>query len=200
MQFCSQCGIKMEDDARFCASCGKAVSIVSAPAPQQTAASPDAQKVLARLPNAKKMKMMGLFDIYTVVFTSEQAVFAKLSNEILKDVVRKSQAQSKAEGKGMFARVGAQMKAYYNASSRYLEMTPGQILSEDKNNYALPHGAVSSLKVKRGMGAGDEDGPGDPYVEVEWESTAGKYKYRFDAEENDVVLILEQFYPGKIRR
>jgi len=152
------------------------------------------------LPQAKKMKMMGLFDSYTIVFTAERALFARLSGDVLKDVVKKSQEQSKAEGKGVFARVGAQMKAFFNASQRYLEMTPAAILAEDKNNFALPHASVSSLKIKRRLEAGDEDGPGDPYLELEWEASSGKYKFRVDMEEKDALEILNRFYGGKIRR
>jgi hypothetical protein len=152
------------------------------------------------LPNAKKMKMMGLFDAFTVIFTADRVIFAKLTNEVIKDVIRQSQERSKAEGKGMFARIGAQMKAFYSASSRYLSMSPEQILAEDKNNFALPHAAIYSLKLKRGLSPGDEDGPGDPYIDVEWESQSGKYKFRFDQEEKDLLPVLLQFYPGKIRK
>ena len=214
MPFCSQCGTKMIEADRFCGSCGNPAAAYSMASASQVANSglqygqpvfqPTPtyanQGVLSMLPNAKKMKMMGLYDTFTIVFTADQAIFAKLTSEVLKDAVRKSQEQSKAEGKGVFARIGAQMQAFYNASERYLALTPGQILAEDKNNFNLPHGSVISLKLRRGVSAGDEDGPGDPYIDVEWESQSGKYKFRFDQEEKELAVVLNRFYPGKIRK
>ena len=200
MSSCSQCGTSLDEIARFCPSCGAAAAAAPSQPCQPAAAPSGNEKVLIMLPQAKKMKMMGLFDSYTVAFTAERALFARLSGDVLKDVVKKSQEQSKAEGKGMFARVGSQMKAFRNAHLRYLEMSPAAILAEDKNNFALPHASVSSLKIKRRLSPGDEDGPGDPYLELEWEASSGKYKFRVDMEEKDALEILNQFYGGKIRR
>jgi hypothetical protein len=45
-----------------------------------------------------------------------------------------------------------------------------------------------------------EDGPGNPYLDLEWEATSGRYKYRLDMEEKDTLELLNQFYAGKIRR
>ena len=206
MPFCSQCGFQLASEARFCTSCGtSAQPAVNAQAQAQAAPPPAAppagsNKVITMLPQAKKMKMMGLFDSYTIVFTADQAIFARLSGDVVKDVVKKSQEKSKAEGKGMFGRVGAQMKAFYNAHLRYLDLTPEQILAEDKTNFAVPHAAVSALTIKRRMEMGGDDGPGSPYVELEWEAASGKYKYRVDMDEKDVLGIVGTFYGGKIRR
>jgi hypothetical protein len=201
MPFCSNCGSQLNPAARFCHSCGTATQTANTQAQPPATSVPSAapNKVLTMLPQAKKMKALGLFDSYTIVFTADQAIFAKLSGDVLKDVVKKSQEQSKAEGKGMFAKVGAQMKAFYNAHLRYLDMIPEQILAEDKSNFALPHASVSALKVKRRMEYGGEDGPGSPYLELEWEATSGKYKYRVDMEPEDTLELLNQFYAGKIR-
>jgi hypothetical protein len=171
---------------------------VSAPATKQD--SPGGHQVIAVLPQAKKMKMMGLFDSYTICFTERQAIFAKFTNAVTRDVVKKSQEQSKAEGKGMFARVGAQMKAFYSAHLRYLEMTPEQILAESKDNFAFEHNAVTGIRLKRGYEAGDEDGPGDEYVEIEFETAGSKNKYRVGLDIKEVYAILERFYSGRIRK
>jgi hypothetical protein len=199
MPFCSNCGTKIEESSRFCGSCGSAV--VTGAVPQAANPPPRvANKVITMLPQAKKMKMMGLFDSYTICFTDRQTIIAKLTNDVVKDVVKKSQEQSKSEGKGMFARVGAQMKAFYNAHLRYLEMTPEQILVENPANIALENAAINVVKIKRGFEAGGEDGPGDEYVEVEFESSGNKYKYRVSLEYKDVYEMLERFFPGKIRK
>jgi hypothetical protein len=202
MPFCSYCGSELNSGARFCGACGtaaQAVNVMAQP-PSDDSSPATPSKVLTMLPQAKKMKALGLFDSYTIVFTADRAIFAKLTGDVVKDVVKKSQEQSKAEGKGMFGRVGAQMKAFYNAHLRYLNMTPEQILAEDKSNFALPHTSVVALKVRRRMEYGGDDGPGNPYLELEWETTSGGYKYRLDMEEKDTLELLNQFYAGKLRR
>jgi hypothetical protein len=92
------------------------------------------------------------------------------------------------------------MQAFNNAHERYFGMSLAEILGEDSNNFALPHVLVSSVKVKRKFSAGDDDGPGEPYLEMEWESASGKYKFRVEMDEGQARHILEQFYGGRIRR
>jgi len=194
MPFCSNCGGGLDTNSRFCPSCGTSTGTPAPPASQPL----PPKQVLNILPQAKKMKMMGLFDSYTICFTARQVIFARFTSEVTKDVVRKSQAQSKAEGKGMFARVGAQMKAFHSAHLRYLEMSPEQILAEHKDNFAMEHAAVEAVRLKRGFEAGDEDGPGDAYTEIGFESNGNKYKYRIGLDIKEVYAILERFYSGRI--
>jgi hypothetical protein len=170
------------------------------PPAYQSAASSGAARVLAVLPQARKMKALGLSTPYTIAFTSQPALFARLTNDVLSDTVRKSQAQSKAEGKGWLARVGDQMRAFGSAHLRYLEMTPQQILAEHKDNFAIDHNSVSLVKVKRGYEAGDEDGPGDEYIQIEFVTMAEKYKFRCSLSEREVLEILNNFYQGRIKR
>ncbi len=146
------------------------------------------------------MKALGLSTPYTIVFTSRQALFAKLSNDVLSDTVKKSQAQSKAEGKGWLGRIGDQMRAFGSAHLRYLEMNPQQILAENKDNFAIDHSSVSLVKVKRGYEAGDEDGPGDEYTEVEFQTAAEKYKFRSSMDIKEVLEMLNNYYQGRIKR
>jgi hypothetical protein len=223
MSFCVKCGSQLSPENRFCYACGAPVTSTagasarvlpfqtdgtaqSAPYPfsslvaETPPASPvlAASKVITVLPQAKKMKMLGLADVYTIVFTADQAIMARLSNEVVKDVIQKSQARSKAEGKGWLAKVGDQMKAFYNAHVRYLEMIPEEILAENKENFALPHAQVSAVKLRTGFESGGEDGPGDEYTEIEFQATSGKYKYRLSMCKKDVMDIIQKFYPGKI--
>jgi hypothetical protein len=181
MSFCANCGSQLRSENRFCSACGISVTSPSGasakglpfqtdctsqsvpyPSTSPVAGTPPgspvlpAGKVITMLPQAKKMKMLGLADVYTIVFTADQAIMARLSNEVVKDVIQKSQARSKAEGKGWLAKVGNQMKAFYNAHLRYLEMTPAEILAENKENFALPHAQVSAMKLRTGFESGGE--------------------------------------------
>jgi hypothetical protein len=152
------------------------------------------------LPQAKKMPLMGPSDIYTIVFTPNEAIFAKLTGEILTDAVKKSQAQSKAKGKGWMGRAGDQMRALGAAHMRYLEMTPEQILAETPGNFPIDHSSVASVSIRVVYEPTNEDGPGDPYTETEFDTAGGKFKYRLRVQAKDVAEILNKFYPGRIRR
>jgi hypothetical protein len=156
-------------------------------------------RVLATLPQVTKPKF-GLADNYTMVFTADATIFAKLTNEVLKDVVRKSQAESKAAGKGWMGKVGDQMKAFYNAHQRYFEMSPETIMAEDKDNFSISHDSVYRLNVKSKYSGGDEDGPGDEHLELEFECSSGKYKFQSALATKEVLELLGRFYGPKIRR
>jgi len=200
MPFCANCGISVSESDKFCKQCGAPRDTNTSVLQPPISPSINPHKVITMLPQAKKMKLLGLFDTYTVIFTLSQTIVAKLSGEVVKDVVKKSQEKSKADGKGWLGRVGDQMKAFGNAHLRYLELTPDQILAETPGNFAFDHRSVSTVIVKQRFEAGDEDGPGDPYVEVEFVTPMGKYKYRVPLELNDVLEMLNNFYAGKIKR
>ena len=212
MPFCANCGASVDDSARFCKQCGaQRLSVMSAPQapplptpyayqPTQTAPDMGQSRVITMLPQAKKMTPMGPSDIYTIVFTPDQAILAKLSGDILKDVVKKSQAQSKAKGKGWMGRAGDQMRALGATHMRYLEMTPEQILAETPGNFAIDHASVASVSVRVVYEPTNEDGPGDAYTEIEFDAAGSKFKYRLSMQAKDVAELLNNFYPGRIRR
>ena len=211
MAFCSNCGTKLENNPRFCGSCGAATTVsqpsapetasrpVTAPEPAPAAVYPaDTRQVITALPQIKKAKF-GIPENYTMVFTADSLIFAKLSNDVIKDVIRQSQAESKAAGKGWMGKIGDQMKAFANVHLRYMDMNPDTILAEDKANFAILHASISSLKLKRKFRSGDDDGPGEEYLEMEFETASEKYKYQSGGDLNEVVKILEHFYKAKIR-
>ena len=126
----------------------------AAPSQYAYAPPPGPSQVVAILPQARKMKMMGLYDSYTIIFTPSQALVARLTNNVIKDVVNQSQARSKAEGKGWAGIVGDQMQAFGAAHTRYYQMTPQQILAETQGNFAIDNASVSLVKVKTGCEGG----------------------------------------------
>jgi hypothetical protein len=204
MPFCTNCGTGFNETQRFCGSCGAPVgpltaTSISPPPVESYKPQPDTHTVLATLPQVTKPKF-GLADNYTMVFTADAVIFAKLTNEVLKDVIRKSQAESKAAGKGWMGKVGDQMKAFYNAHQRYHDMSPEAILAEDKANFSLPHDSVHRLNLKSKYSGGDGDGPGDEHLELEFECSSGKYKFQSASASKEVLELLGSFYGPKIRR
>lgn len=202
MPFCINCGSRLTGIEKFCGSCGASVE---PPLPEvslhrSTSTMPvNATEVVAILPQVTKPKF-GLADSYTIVFTESSAIFAKLTNQVLKDVVLKSQANSNAAGRNWIGKVSDQMKAFHNAHLRYFEMSPEVILAEDKDNFRLPHDSVLSLRLKTKFQGGDEDGPGDEYLEMEFSTSSGKYKFNCAYDSKETATLLARFYGQKIRR
>jgi hypothetical protein len=208
MSFCSNCGSRLKGAERFCGSCGApAQQTTSQSAPVPSAAASDGfghgfsetRQILAVLPKVTKPKF-GIADNYTMIFTADAVIFAKLSNDVIKDVIRKSQAESKAAGKNWLGKVGDQMKAFYSAHLRYYDMTPETILAEDKANFALSHASVSEVKLKTKVDGSDDEGPGEEYLEVEFTAATGKFKFNCKSDPRETAEVLDRFYGTKIRR
>jgi len=205
------CGVSVNDSDRFCQQCGAPRSPASVPqppptspqyayAPRQTTPVHDQSQVVAMLPEAKMMTSAGVSDIYTIVFTPNQALFARLTGEILTDAMNKSQAQGKANGKGWLGRANDQMRAKGAAHLRYLDMTPAQILAETPGNFALDHAQVASVGVKIVYEYSNQDVPADPYTEVEFASNGGFLICRLRKPVKEVAETLNNFYPERIKR
>lgn len=209
MPFCSNCGTNIGNSERFCGQCGAPRSPQMSEQqiihqndfrPQQVNAIANQSRVVATFPQARMMTPMGPSDIYTIALTPTQAIMAKLTSDILNDVAKKSQAQSKAEEKGWLGRVNDQRRAVGSAHLRYLEMTSEQILAETAGNFAIDHASVASIRVRAGYEQTNQDVPGDPYTEIELYSNRGTFKYRLRMQAKEVVELLNNFYPGRIMR
>ncbi len=207
MPFCSNCGSQLKGAERFCGSCGvPAQQTISQPVPVPSTTASDGfgqgvaemKQIMAVLPKVTKPKF-GIADNYTMIFTTDSVIFARLSNDVIKNVIRKSQADSKAAGKNWLGKVSDQMKAFYSAHLRYYDMAPETILAEDKANFALTHASVSEVKVKTKVDGGDDDDPGEEYLEVEFTAAAGKFKFNCKSDARETAEVLGRFYGTKIR-
>lgn len=75
------------------------------------------------MPYLRKSKMMGLLsDSFTLVATPDESIFAKITNDMLKQVVIDAKDKAKAEGKGFFGQWGSRMCASLNYAERYLDI------------------------------------------------------------------------------
>jgi hypothetical protein len=204
MPFCTNCGTKIESHQRFCGSCGMSIagSLVTPEVKPLPFNSPSPQviepMILAVLPQITKPKF-GLADNYTMVFTRDSLILAKLTNAVMKDVIQRSQAASKAAGKGWMGKVSDQMKAFYSAHLRYNDMAPEAILAEDKDNFVIPYSTVTYLKIKTKISGGDDDGPGDELLELEFDTSSGKYKFNCANVSKETRAIFTNFFGPKIR-
>jgi hypothetical protein len=141
----------------------------------------------------------GASDIYTIVFTPNQAIMAKLTAEVIQDVQKRAQAQGKADGKGWLGRAADQVRVLSVAHLRYFEMTPQQILAETPGNFAIPHASVSGVNIRPVDEPTSYERPGDPYdVEVIFNTSVGLFEYRLSMRIKEVVKIINSIYPGRV--
>ncbi len=152
-------------------------------------------EVIGIVPDMKKSKMLGLsYDSFTLVATTDSTIFAKVTNDVMKQVVKESREQAKAEGKGFFGQWGAQMKGFSRYAERYASMGAQAVLAENSANFAIPNSGIKSIKVKN-KSRSDEDG-----FTNEWESTihsdSGKLKFKtdFDPKEH-----LQKIYGDRVK-
>ncbi|MDW7731145.1 MAG: hypothetical protein SCH66_01810 [Methanolobus sp.] len=141
-------------------------------------------EVIGIVPNLKRSKMMGILtDSFTLVVTGSDSIFAKITNEVMKQVVQESRDQAKAEGKGFFGQWGAQIKGSFRYAERYARMSGPAVLAEDKANFAIPNAGIRSVKIKKKTSS-DEDQTYTSW-EITIESDSGKLKFKTDFDPKD---------------
>ncbi|WP_319508547.1 hypothetical protein [uncultured Methanolobus sp.] len=136
-------------------------------------------EIIGIVPNMKKSKMLGLsYDSFTLVATPDTTIFAKITSDMLKQVVKESRDQAKAEGKGFFGQWGAQIKGSARYAERYARMSAQAALAESPANFAIPNSSISSIKVKKKSSSDDDQ------IQITWQVTiqhnSGKLNLKTD--------------------
>ncbi|WP_321429228.1 hypothetical protein [uncultured Methanolobus sp.] len=152
-------------------------------------------EIIGIVPNLKKSKMLGLsYDMFTLIATPDSTIFAKVTREMLNQVIQESRAQAKAEGKGFFGQWGAQMSGANKYAERYANMSAQAALAENEANFAIPNAGISSIKVRKKSGYDDDQ------IQITWEinikSNSGKFKYSVDFNPKD---HLQAIYGDRVK-
>ncbi len=127
----------------------------------------------------RKPKLMGLAnDSFTLIVTQDQSIFAKLTSEIMKNVVEDARQQAKEKGKGFFGQWGGQIAGGMNYAQRYLSMVPDEILKENPANFSIPNSSIDSVKV-RYRESGDEDCASSSEWTVTIQARSQKLKFNY---------------------
>ena len=120
--------------------------------------SSGSESIVSMIPNA--MLRAGFMGVktkpYILVLTGQRIIFARVTNEMLKQAVAQARDGAESEGKGFFAQWGAQLTAYSDLASRYLVTPPEQILHENPDNFAVDRSAIVKTKFK--TGSADDSG------------------------------------------
>ncbi|MGA3111938.1 MAG: zinc ribbon domain-containing protein [Candidatus Bathyarchaeia archaeon] len=220
--FCENCGSPINPEAKFCRNCGTgltqpAVNVQPNPVQAQSfsparvpASSPQASPVPASItpaPNEmgsepifgvilfKEEKSFGRWDTFNAVVTGQRLIFAQMTSEMMKAAAQQAREQAKADGKGFFGQWSDQLKATYGYSRKYLAMSPSAILAETLGNFELINNAISEINLKERFKREDQ---GVYEFEVQIHSTAGKYEFLMD-QNNDYVKLLKRVYGERVK-
>lgn len=106
------------------------------------------QSTITIIPNLKKKKFLGLTsETYTLVVTKKETIFAKLTSNMLKEIVLSAKKDAKSEGKGFFGRWGAQISASIKYFEKYNKMSLDDIKNETEGNFSIKNDSISKVKV-----------------------------------------------------
>ncbi|MGD0450380.1 MAG: zinc ribbon domain-containing protein [Candidatus Bathyarchaeia archaeon] len=221
MPYCENCGTQLNPNAKFCGNCGAATNkspvnpqqppeqfYPPSPSPPVASTIQSPPQMQPSIPSAatnselvigaiilKKPKSLGRWDTYTGVLTNQRLIFAQMTNEMIKAAAQQARDQAKAEGKGFFGQWTDQLKGVYGYSRRYLDMQPSAILAETPGNFALDNNTINEIKLKEKLMREDQ---GIYEFEVQIQSSAGKYEYIMD-QNNDYVKLLKQVFGERVK-
>ncbi|MDP2215793.1 MAG: hypothetical protein Q8J68_00655 [Methanolobus sp.] len=153
------------------------------------------KSIIGVMPYLRKSKMLGLLShSFTLVATRDESIFAKVTNDMLKQAVMDARDKAKAEGKGFFGQWGSQMGASFNYAEKYLDMSPDLIRSENTENFSIPNAGIVSVKAR------EKNKYDDERTSALWEITinsgAGKLKFKSGY---DPRKGLKEIYGGKVQ-
>jgi hypothetical protein len=202
-RFCSNCGAQLNATANFCASCGKQVqknvesdqprpvrasavpaapaSPYAPPAAQPVPAPPAAASALAQETThlvlagaARHSGFLGFkVESFIIVFTDRRIIFALQTSQMMQENIRRARQEAEQQGKGFFGKWGAQLGANYG--QQYWQLPPQQILAEQPGNFAIHCEHLRAIRMREDHG--DENST-STYT-LEFDTTAGKHKFRF---------------------
>lgn len=150
--YCEQCGARIGDQARFCGQCGAAVVLgppAGVSAAMAPASAPSQERLLSAIPLARLRRgLLGLGSFNcTLVITTERILVAAFTAEMQQQQARKAAKQAQAQGKDWRERTLAVWQTHGGDPDRYLQLSPQAILAESSDNFAIPRGAVRSLRI-----------------------------------------------------
>jgi len=128
------------------------------------------------IPNLGVPKSLGRVDVYNVIVTDRRSIFAKLTNEVMNNAIKRRRDKAESERKGFFGKWKAQMQGFNMYTDAYTEITPDQILAETQGNWQMDNTAIRKIKYN----VENDDEGGQTRYHVEMETATGKLKFRFD--------------------
>jgi len=150
------------------------------------------EPIKAIIPNLMISKSFGRADTYNLIVTERRSIFAKLTNEIMNETVKRRRAKAEAEGKGFFGKWKAQMAGFNTYTDWYADKTPDQALAETPGNWAIENSAIRGVKVNE---SSDDEGGMTLYY-IQFTTITGKFDFKM---QYDPRQLLQQAYGSVVR-
>ncbi len=112
-------------------------------------------------------------DNYSIVVTPQRLVFAFISKPMMNDAIREANANAKAQGKGFFGVMAAQLRWLEVISARLADTPVDSIFQQYPGSFQINNNEVRRIRFYE-VG-GDEDSAAQP--KVTFETTGGKLDY-----------------------
>jgi hypothetical protein len=139
------------------------------------------ERIVAIVPNLKKPKSFGRWDVYNLIVTEKRCIFAALTSDMLNRAIKEANEQGKVQGKGFMDRWGDQMQASMGYWRRYESMEPEAALRENKENFSFDLSAVKGANVSRKERQGpNRNSTRVHYWEVSIETRGDHFKFESD--------------------
>ncbi len=146
------------------------------------------ERIEVIVPNLKKPKSFGRWDVYNLIVTERRCIFAMLTSDMLNRAIKEANEQGKQQGKGFLDRWGDQLSASMGYWRRYESMDPASALGENKENFSFDRSAVKKAYVNHKDRPGQgKNAPKVHYWEVTIETTSEKYKFESDGDPSEQV-------------
>jgi hypothetical protein len=217
--FCTQCGAPLRPDARFCGQCGAPLSQPTAmpPAPPTQQALPQdwtpppsrLQPAAWAAPPVPQEPIVGMLaglqrsggflgmkkDTFNLLVTPTRLVFAAVTQQMMKDAVATANAEAKAQGKGFFKRVAAQMRWMDVICQQYEGMPVDAILAQFPGSYAIANGQIQRIRFHESFA--DEDHEATRQMVIA--TTGGKQRFDLQTGVREAKNLLKQTLPHLVR-
>ncbi len=112
-------------------------------------------------------------DSYSAVVTPQRLVFAYIAKDAMNAAIREANAEAKAQGKGVFGVIGAQVRWLDVISRRLAEMPVNAIFQHYPGSFQVNNKEVRRIRFYEA--GGDEDSA--TQEKVTFETTGGKLDY-----------------------
>lgn len=155
------------------------------------------ETILGIIPNAQKMRMMGLAaDSYTIIVTDHRMILAQLTQAMMNTAITEAQAKAKAEGKGFFGAWADQLSASFGFAKRYETMPPEAALAETPGNFALDNSRIRLIKVSV-VGSNDDDSSSNR-LRLKIDAAEGNFEYVIN-EDDRFTALLQNVYGDRVK-
>jgi hypothetical protein len=149
-----------------------------APVPTEAVRSADpGEPVVGVIAGLQRRKGLLGYQTWNLVVTPQRLVFALMTQQMMNDAVRQAQEQAKREGKGLMARIAAQMGWLNLMVEKYHAMPVDAALAEQSENFFFLVNQIKKVKVEH-----REDRQQHTSSDhVTFEATSGKYEFELKA-------------------